>query len=360
MWQLFANDLKMLVRNRQSLFWSLAFPLMFTFIFGSFFGGNNTTVSTIAIANNSQTTLALNLEKSLKESGVFKISDEKDIRKAQSLVDNNKISAVLEIPAGFGDLTPTSPKKVNIYSDPASGQSNTVLISLTEKFLDTANMKIQNAQPIFGIETVASSKKPFSFFDYVLVGLIGMALMNSSIQGVGVAMSRYREDQIFKRLNVTPLKSWKFISAEVLSRLIINFVQVSLILIIGIYGFKAHINGSIALVYFLSLIGAILFQSIGFVVAALSKTTDAAEGMATAISIPMMFLAGVFFPIDQLPKWLASVAQYLPLAPLLREMRAVAIDQAPLMAHPSNMLIVLAWIIAMLGFSIYKFRLADE
>jgi len=98
----------------------------------------------------------------------------------------------------------------------------------------------------------------------------------------------------------------------------------------------------------------------GFVVASFSKTTDTAQGMATAITIPMMFLAGVFFPIDSLPKWLYYIVQYLPLAPILRILRSVALEGASPFFEPRNAIIIVAWLIITLTISSWKFRLADE
>jgi ABC-2 type transport system permease protein len=82
--------------------------------------------------------------------------------------------------------------------------------------------------------------------------------------------------------------------------------------------------------------------------------------MATAITIPMMFLGGVFFPIDTLPKWLFSVVQYLPIAPLLRIIRGVVLEGNSPFFNPINIIIVLLWIIACLSIATWKFRLSEE
>jgi len=74
----------------------------------------------------------------------------------------------------------------------------------------------------------------------------------------------------------------------------------------------------------------------------------------------MMFLAGVFFPIDSLPKWLYLIVQYLPLAPLLRILRGVMLEGNSPFFEPRNITIVAIWIVVSLGISIWKFRLSDE
>lgn len=361
MWNLFIADLKLLVRNRQLLFWSLMFPLIFTVIFGFFFGKGTVGAGTVALVNKSQTELATGIVTTMeKQSDVFKIANVDSEDEARDRLDKSKANVAIIIPEGFGAATPDSPKEVTVISDPANAQAANVVQGFLSQYLTATNFRMQNVQPIFGVKQETTAEGKFNYFDFVLVGLIGMALMNSSIQGLSVSMAKYREDQILKRITTTPLPTWKFIGAEVLSRLILNFVQVGLIILIGTQFFDGHINGSLPIVFALSLLGAVLFQMIGFAIASMVKTTQAAEGAATAVSIPMMFLAGVFFPIDQLPKWLFSVVQYLPLAPLLRMLRVAALESASPLINPLNMVIVLGWIVAMLAVSINRFRLTEE
>lgn len=360
MFKLFIANLKMMVRGKQALFWSLFFPLMFTVIFGFFFGGSNLNIGTVALINQSQSALSQNLEKAIAEADLFKIQKENNLTTAKDLLKKNKITAIVEIPKDFGELKPGAPAEIILIEDPANTQANLAVSGFLDKFLTGVNFQIQNAKPIYSVKIETTTDKSLTYFDFVLMGMIGLALMNSSIQGIAINMARYREEKILKRITTTPLKSWKFVFAEVLSRLVLNALQISLVLIIGIYGFNAHIPGSIAMVASISLLGGILFQSIGFAVSSIAKTVDAAQGMSVAISIPMMFLAGVFFPIDQLPKWLFGIVQYLPLAPLLKMIRQVGLENTSPLINPFNIELVLGWTAIMLFISIMRFRLTDE
>jgi ABC-2 type transport system permease protein len=359
MLKLFIANLKMTTRNRQALFWSFMFPLMFTFIFGMFFG-KNTTVGTIGIVKESETEISNTFYKTLKDSGVFKIEETENIEDAKQKLKKNEISAFISIPDTFGTNLPQANNQITVYYDQGNAQVGNVVQNFADKFLSQTNMQIAGASPVFSVRVEKTSSKDLTYFDFVLAGILGLALMNSSIHGIAVGMSKYREDKILKRITTTPIKSWQFVGAEVLSRLVLNFLQIALILVIGVYAFDAHIYGNIAIIFAVSLVGALLFQLIGFVIASFSKTTSAAEGMATAITIPMMFLAGVFFPIDSLPSWLYSVVQYLPLAPLLRIIRGVTLEGTSPFSDLNYVLIVFAWIAASLAISIYRFRLSEE
>lgn len=357
--KMFLANLKMIVRNRQALFWSFMFPLMFTFIFGFFFG-KNSSAGTVALINQADTPLAKTIENGLNNSSLFKIKKENNLDDAKDKIKKNKLVAAILIPENFGELNPETSKSITILYDPGNSQANATIIGFLNQFLTATNFQIQNARPIFSINEQKITDKNLTYFDFVIVGILGLALMNSSIIGVGVGITQYRQDKILKRIITTPLPSWIFIIAEVLSRLVINFFQISLILIIGTYIFDAHIYGSLWVIFGLALLGAILFQLLGFIIASISKTTDAAQGMATAITIPMMFLAGVFFPIDSLPKWLYAIVQYLPLAPLLKMLRTVALENGSVLTNPINIIIVAIWIVAALTFAIFKFRLSEE
>lgn len=359
MYQLFLADLKMILRNKQALFWTLAFPLIFTVIFGFFFGESSAS-ATVSVINRSNTQLAGKLTETLEQSKVLKVMKDTDLKKAKDKLKSNTVVGLIEIPEGFGNGQSGSPTKIKLYYDPANLQAKSIISGFLNQYLTAVNFQVQNAVPIYQVEEEETTTNEFSYFDFILVGLIGMALMNSSIQGVAIAMSKYREDKILKRITSTPLPTRTFIGAEILSRLVSNFVQISLIILLGIYAFGANFNGSLVLIYVFSLVGALLFQAIGFAVAGLSKTTQAAEGMSTAVTVPMMFLAGVFFSIDQLPKWLFSIVQYLPLAPLLRIMRGIALEAASPLNNPQNLIIVFAWIVAMLFIANWKFRLTEE
>jgi len=362
MLKLFFADLKMLLRNRQSLFWALMFPLMFTIIFGLFFGRDSNMSGSVDIVNKSNTEMSKTMIQELKDTNVLNITGSDNIDSSKDLVEKSKISAAVLIPENFGNLTdPNSPKNLTIYYDPSSAQATSVLSAFLDKYLTSTSFAIQKASPMFTItqEKIGSSR-PFSYFDFIMSGLLGLALMNASIMGMAVGISKYKEDKILKRITTTPLPTWKFLFAEVSSRLVLNIAQIALILTLGVYAFHGHVYGNIWVLMGIALIGAILFQLIGFVMAGFAKTADAAQGMAQAITIPMMFLGGIFFPIDALPKWLFNIVQFLPIAPLLRMLRGISIDAVSPFSNPANIEILIGWIVAMLLLALWKFRLSEE
>src|ERR1700688_3907063 len=102
MTKLFIADLKLLIRNRQVIFWSFAFPLIFTVIFGFFFSGNSNTAGTIGFIDNAHTALSESLHKVMASQTIFNLTDETSVSNAQNNIKNGKESGAVVVPAGFG------------------------------------------------------------------------------------------------------------------------------------------------------------------------------------------------------------------------------------------------------------------
>lgn len=357
---LFLANLKLAFRDRQLLFWSLAFPLIFIVIFGLFFSSSAPAVGTVVLVNQASTSLSTQVETGLRNTPGVKVRLESDESVARKLIDTGRAAGGIVIPAGFGAIEQGAPTKLTLYFDTGNEQAHAVLLSVVNSVLTNASFERQEAKQLFSVENVRVSRTGYSYFDFILVGLVGMSLMQSSILGLSVAMAKYREEKILKRITTTPLASWKFMVAEVAARLVMNAAQVLVILAVGIGAFHGKIHGNIPALVAVALLGAVLFQLVGFFVASVTRTIQAAEGMSISIAIPMMFLSGVFFPIDQLPRWLQGIVQYLPLAPLLRIMRGVALERMGFAGQLGNLTLVLAWVLVMMSIVVYRFRLNED
>ena len=363
MFKLFAADLKMLVRNRQLIFWSFAFPLIFTFIFGFFNSGHGVSIGAVLYVDKAHSSISRVLRDVLAKESVITLKDDSSQDDALSQIRSGKAVGAVVVPAGFTVSQAQPSAQITVLYDPGSVEGRAAIDGIVGGFLTQLNFRVEHVQPAFSMNEVpAGGTGPaHSYFDYLLIGLLGMALMNSAIQGLAISMSRYRENQILKRLAITPLSLWKFMLAEVCARLVINMAQVLTILAVGIYGFHAAVSlSAIGPLLALAIVCAMLFQLIGFSIAALTKTSDAAQGMAQSITIPMMFLSGIFFSTDGLPAWLRSIVQFLPLAPILHMMRAVSLDNRSILEPRSNIYIVVGWIVGLLFFVRHRFRLTEE
>ena len=73
----------------------------------------------------------------------------------------------------------------------------------------------------------------------------------------------------------------------------------------------------------LALLGGLAFLTIGFALSGLAATVEAAGALANIVTMPMMFLSGVYFPVSGAPDWLKPLINILPLTYLANGLRDV-------------------------------------
>ena len=362
MFALTIANLKMMVRNRQTTFWALFFPLVLVVVFGLFdFTATNS--SKIAFVDADETPASLLLIESLGELERRGLLDRQEqppsLEEGRRLVASGDLDYLLSIPAGFGaeanfnGFSPMSPQ--NSATSPAIGPVPVMLIVGGEG--EERNQLVigavrQGAQSTIGnpggapgsdgqapllsreratldpVITERVAAPTATYFEMVLLGLVAMGIMTHGTISIAVRISNYRNLSILKRMLVTPLSIWKFFAAEVTAQLLLAIVQAAVILAVGVFLFGAQISGNILHMLPAIILGSAVFLNLGFIISAWANTPAAASGMGNVVTLPMMFFAGTFFSTSALPWLLPYAADALPLAPMITALRDIGLRDA--------------------------------
>ena len=151
-----------------------------------------------------------------------------------------------------------------------------------------------------------------------------MALCQSAVFGVAFSVVAFRQKGIFRRLALTPLSVRELFTARVLMHLGIALVQTVFLLGAGALLFGVSFSGTPIALIPLVIAGSLCFLSMGFLIGGASRSEDAAAAISNVVTLPMVFLAGVFFPLDSAPEWLQRVQELIPLTYLAEGLRDVA------------------------------------
>ncbi len=125
---------------------------------------------------------------------------------------------------------------------------------------------------------------------------------------------------------------------------------------LGIVVFDVHMEGSVFSLLVVLTVGLLAFIALGFLIASVAKTTQTASGIANVIFIPMMFLSGVYFSVEGLPKILKPLVEFLPLTHLIRATRAIFNSGVPLESVLPQLGILTVWMVVCFALSIRLFR----
>ena len=192
--------------------------------------------------------------------------------------------------------------------------------------------------------------------DYLLPGIVVMGIMVTGIMRTSTGLVQEREQGIYRRLALTPLKRQTLIGSQLLQHYLVIVVQTLLILNIGTIAFKTEVTGNMTLFWLVLSVGALCFMSIGFALSGLIKTVRATTPVNQIAYFSLMFLDGVFFPNSLLPNWLGNIAQYLPSTQVGDALRAVMYNGAGIGDIWQKLAILAAWMAAFLVVTVKFFR----
>jgi ABC-2 type transport system permease protein len=354
----------MTTRDKQALFWSLAFPMMFIIIFG-LFDFTKMGDAKYVIFNESNTPISSSFQDGLKKITFLKEQTAPaTLDEAKKQLKNGDVDLIVYIPADFKlpdmPITADTPKPspVELYYSESNTTINQVALSVVDKFVDQMNMQVSQAPAIFSYQAQGVQAKNIKYIDILMPGILAMSIMTSAVIGISTGISRYREQKLLKRLSATPLKVRNFLMAEVLSYLIMNIVQITLIVLLARIAFGVKVYGSYPLIYLISIFGSVIFLNLGFAVAGYAKNTKTAEALSQVVTMPMMFFSGVFFSTEALPKIISKTVEYLPLTPMIEALRKVSVNGEGIQTFLPQLAFMAGWVILsfLLAWKTFKFK----
>jgi ABC-2 type transport system permease protein len=179
------------------------------------------------------------------------------------------------------------------------------------------------------------------YIDFLIPGLLGMNLMGTGMWGMGFTIANARMKKLLKRLIATPMRKSQYLMAQFLSRLIFLTIEVIVLVAFGWLVFGVRVNGSLAVLALLCIVGGYAFSGLGLLTASRARTLEGVSGLMNLIMMPMWLCSGVFFSYERFPDAAKPLIRALPLTALNDALRAVMNDAAPL-AHVLPQIALLA------------------
>ncbi|HEY3246660.1 MAG TPA: ABC transporter permease [bacterium] len=342
---------RMYLRDRSSLFWGMAFPVILMGLIGLAFGRTESLTFRVAFVDQGSGPLGLGLRAGLAQVPVFIVSDVPDEAAALDLLRKGQRTLVVVVPP-FG-----SPAPLRVFFDQARVQDSRTALVILERFVAEANLQIAGVKPAVEIQaTGIAGAREVRFFDFLLPGILAMTVMQTGLQGVTWVVTGYRQRLILKRVLATPVHPFVFLSGLVARYAVTNIAQLAVVVLIGVGVFGARIVGSLGVLTVVGLFGALAFVGMGFAVSTWSKTPESANLLGSVISFPMLFLAGTLWPRDFMPAFMQPVIALLPLTPLVEAMRGVATRGDAVTPYLGGLAYLGLWGLLTFALAVWRFK----
>ena len=302
-------NVKILYRNRQVLVFNVLVPLLLIVIFGGLFQGGPQDVDIVA---SSQYAAVLNRALPASSFHLHFVSAQVAHRQVLS---NNAAFALVVKPG----VAPTA--VVTVLENSSNVSENGSLTADAEAVVAALNRAVvRRAAPVRlavegitapgGISTDSLAKT--NYIDFLAPGVLAYAVLGGGLSA-GLRLVGDREQGTLRRIRATPAPVWVFLSASVFSQLVLVAIQIAVLLGVGHLLYGIGLGPRPFSVLLLLLVGSLCFLAGGFLIAALSRREQSAVVMLNLVSLPQLFVAGVFYPLAGAPQWLQKLSIVMPL-----------------------------------------------
>ncbi len=356
--QLIRAELKMFMRNRQALFFTLFMPLFIMLIFG-YIGFDRPQKIDVGLVTSAPNEATGAFAETIRSFPTFTVTDGTQEAELAELDEGNR-AAVIVVPDDLLSGTNAAPGEMTVYTNAGKAGEAQAVISILNQTVYQMTIAQSGTQPIVAVREESVNAQNLRYIEFLLPGLIALSIMQMAVFSVAFVFTQYKEKGVLKRLLATPMKPMHFVLSNAMVRLLISVVQAAIFIVLGIVLFDVHVVGSYALLALVVVLGAFMFLGLGFTISGLAKTTDAVPVFANLTVFPMMFLGGTFFAVENMPNWLQAVAHVLPLTFFSDAVREIMTKGTGITALGTDLIGMVVWAVILYVLATLTFRIQER
>jgi ABC-2 type transport system permease protein len=375
------KDLTELFRNRLGLVLLIVMPLFMMVMVGFIYPSSGSTLNNLPVGmvnedngfNNSTVpsqTFIMGLQAFNSQTNMLILSNVSSVDNIKEMVQRGDLNGGIIIPANFSECIMTGQQgTIIIVTDQSNPTVSATMQAALKAVFDqmSTQLAIQKVQPLNATNPLAVVK-PYnvasqgvvpgnpSYFDFIAPGIMAMTVMMSVMTGLPVAISQEKEVGTMDGMMVAPINRLSIILGKTLGQTARGLIQGVIILVLAVGLFGVTIHGSILLVFALLLLGVFSFVGLGIVITSFTKDQETAQMLMMTIMFPMMFLSGIFFPIQQMPWFMQDISKVLPLTYASDALRKVMVLGADIPAISTEIIILLVFGAVMTAIAVPVFR----
>lgn len=353
---------KRFFRDRTAIFFTIGFPLIFLFVFGSLNNGGGSLSFNVALVNQSETAFAKDFEENLKEGETIAVDQEvMSLEDAREKMSRSELDATIILPENFGAVEPgqTYPSgEVKVLYTQNNTQSGIALASILESQFQQVNQELVPTDTPFTVASEQINENSLSAFDYTFAGLLGFAIIGMGIFGPINVFPELKKMGILRRLSTTPLKVWQYFVSTMIGQAIIGILAIAIMFAVAIWVFDLQVVGNWFELALFIIFSIVMILGIGLALGGWAKNERQVAPLANIIVFPMMFLSGTFFPRFLMPEWLQNISALLPLTPVIDGIRLITTEGAHLINILPQVGLVAAWmvVIYIIAFRVFRWE----
>lgn len=316
------KEFQQLRRDKKMIPMVFISPLIQIFIFG-FAANNDVTDVPFVLVDRDRTTQSRDLMHRFEASGYFHLVENlESVEEVEPYLVTGEAQIALVVSRGYGKelLTGRSPA-VQVIADGSDSTSAIQGLNYASRILETVGLQVVTRRNSVGDSSARIELKPRAWYNpdlksrvFYLPAILAMVLILTTMVLPSMAIVREKEIGTMEQIIVTPLRPWQLITGKLVPFLVIGFLNVLFLTLLIVLLFQVSVRGSFLLLLLLSLPFILTTLGLGLLVSTLVQTQQQAMLAAMyMVMVPMVYLSGLVFPIENMPAVIQKVTYAIPL-----------------------------------------------
>ena len=252
------------------------------------------------------------------------------VNDVEPFLESGEAWLAVAIPAGYGsDVAARRPVTLQVAADGTDANSTTVALGYATNLIGGYAREIVESDGLRPVQAIDPRIRVW--FNpqlvsrhFMIPGVLALVLLVVTANLAAMAIVREKEVGTLEQLNVTPLRRWELIIGKLLPYGLIGMVDVLLVIAVAVFWFEVPLRGSFPLLIGLSLLYVLCTLALGLFVSTTSDTQQ--QAMMTSVFffiMPMIYLSGFVFPIENMPQVIQWFTYLIPLRYFLIIVRGI-------------------------------------
>jgi ABC-2 type transport system permease protein len=356
-----------LKRDMLALVLALAVPVAMLFIFGWAINTDVKHIPTAVFEQSGSLEARLFLE-AMENSQYFdvrrRVTSHKELTR---LIDSGAAKVGVVIPPDYARRLTRQDAAIQVIVDASDPQVATAALNAATSLGAQRSLQVltqtlegtrlsRQAEPPVDVRVRAWYNPDLVSAIFIVPGLIGALLMQTTITAMAVSVVREREKGTLEALIVSPIRRWELLLGKIVPNLLVAFGQMTMALVVAHFVFDVPIRGSLPLLYALSLVFMMGTLGVGILLSTASRTVPQAMQLAFLTFLPSIYLSGLLFPIEGMPLAAQYLSTVIPLTYFLRIVRGIVLKGVGFSYLWPSLVPLLVFGIVIFSLAVLKFR----
>jgi ABC-2 type transport system permease protein len=197
---------------------------------------------------------------------------------------------------------------------------------------------------LFGNDTTTVAGREISVSTFYVASIATFSIITATYTNLAINIAFTRDMGILKRVRGSPMASWSYMVGRILHAILITLLLVIIVVAFGALFYDAEVPSDTLPAFLLTIaVGAASFSALGLALTSVIPNADAAPAIVNASILPLLFLSGIFIPIQDPNAWYVTVAKVFPVYHFAEAMNSAYFSASGSGLEGGHLLILAAW-----------------